>query len=303
MTLTGISVNAFNVSINRLFAGEKLGPQAVDKRWPRFTGGFQNETHTLDSLIRELSLGHAVCCVLGSCDDLNCSRPFGWRQSSHFVETSLLYMDHATGDEASSIPHLSADPFIKSYSAYLYSTPSSTPEYPKSRVVYQVAQAISDPINYRRAVLALLYRYPSADRSTHDPARFFYGAKPGTEIVRLGNILPLATLDELVRKFEAHLDREVSSRPLPKVDPSRIVGHTKLERYVSAVIQGEMALVSSAKEGVGERHLSILKAAKSLGPLVLSTWLPAEIRATIDPYALLIPHSRREWVSGQLWGR
>lgn len=43
-----------------------------------------------------------------------------------------------------------------------------------------------------------------------------------------------------------------------------------------------------AREGSGERHLNLLKAAKALGLLLIASWIPSEIRAGIDPYGLLI---------------
>lgn len=130
--MTRNSEQRFGVSINRLFAGVKLGPLATNQRSRQFTGGFRNDVHTLDSLIHELHQGHAVCCVLGACPDPDCGRPCAWGKSDNFVEASLIYTDHDAGDATSSISYLLADQFISQNAACLYSTRPPHPIIPRA---------------------------------------------------------------------------------------------------------------------------------------------------------------------------
>ena len=186
----------FDVSINRLYPGEKLGFGGGERRWARFNAGFSAESHTADSLLAEIMRGYAFCCVLGGCDldhcgvrwccadrksdPRHCGRPVGYRKGSHFQSAQSLELDFDQGDETSSIPHLLTDPFFCKYAAFLYSTLSSTPDSPKSRVVFILEGPYTDAEGYRQARIALLHRYPRSDPSIKDAARFLYGSHPHT---------------------------------------------------------------------------------------------------------------------------
>ena len=113
-------------------------------------------------------------------DPTHCGRPFGYRKSSHFLSAQTLELDFDQGDENSSIPFLMADPFIAQCAAFLYSTMSSTPEAPKSRVVFILEEPITDSGHYRRGREAILHRYPQSDQGIKDVSRFLYGSHPHT---------------------------------------------------------------------------------------------------------------------------
>ena len=188
------SLPELEVSVNRLYAGDKLVVR--DRRWARFNGAFRQESHTLESLLAEIRQGHSFCCVLAGCnldhcgarwccpnrrnDPQHCGRPIGYRKNSHFVSAQTLELDFDQGDETSSIPYLLTDPFIVEHAAFLYSTLSSTSTAPKSRVIFVLDKPYFDADSYRRARLALLYRYPESDQSIKDVARFLYGSNPST---------------------------------------------------------------------------------------------------------------------------
>ena len=187
------------VSINRLFPGEKLGRQGKDRRWSGFNAAFKPEVHTAESLLAEILSGHSFCCALRRddcgldhcgvakpcCPDRHnaptyCGRPLGYRKASHFLSAQTLELDFDQGDETSSISFLKADPFIAQNATFLYSTISSTPERPKSRVVFVMENLITDAAIYRKARTALLHRYPKSDQTIKDSARFLYGSHPHT---------------------------------------------------------------------------------------------------------------------------
>ena len=188
--------------MNRLHAGEKLA--IGDRRWARFNGAFNGETHTAESLLAEIRRGHSFCCVLchDDCgldhcgerwccperknDPLHCGRPFGYRKTSHFLSAQTLELDFDQGDLTSSIPYLLTDPFIATYAAFLYSTLSSTPQTPKTRVVFILDSPFTDADSYRQARSVLLYKYPQSDQSIKDAARFLYGSNPNEGECRYG---------------------------------------------------------------------------------------------------------------------
>jgi hypothetical protein len=77
------------------------------------------------------------------------------------------------------------------------------------------------------------------------------------------------------------------------------MGDTPSERYVNAAIQQEVMWIAGRTEGTGERHHDLLVAAMKLGSLKLSQWLPANVRAAIDPYAVLLPAARENGYVGK----
>ena len=58
--------------------------------------------------------------------------------------------------------------------------------------------------------------------------------------------------------------------------------------------------MASRIEGMGEPHQGRLLAALRLGSLQLSQWLPAEVRAGIDPLRDAAPCSHAERLCGQI---
>ena len=195
--MVSTSLLYFAVSINRLYPGEKLA--IGDRRWGRFNGAFQKETHTAESLLAEIRAGHSFCCALrgDNCgldhcgttkpccpdrrnDPTHCGRPFGYRKNSHFVSAQTLELDFDAGDVISSIPYLREAPFIREYATFLYSTLSSTLEAPKSRAVFVMEEPITDAAFYSKARTAMLHEYPESDQSIKDVARFLYGSHPHT---------------------------------------------------------------------------------------------------------------------------
>ena len=190
----------FEVSINRTLPGIKL-PRG-DPRWTAYNNAFRPETHTAESLLAELTEGHSFCCVLGGCplghcggwwccpdrenDPQHCGRHVGYRNADHFVSAQTLELDFDRGDETSSISHLLMDSFITDNAAFLYSTLSSTPMSPRTRVVFVLDTPITDADLYRQARAALLHRYPGSDQFIKDVARFLYGSNPRTGVSHYG---------------------------------------------------------------------------------------------------------------------
>jgi hypothetical protein len=139
----------------------------------------------------------------------------------------------------------------------------------------------------------VMARFPWGDASVNDPARLFYGTHPQHgQTCYLGHILPMSVVDQLVQQYQTELESQQAHRVLPKIDPAQVMGATPSERYVDAAIQQEVMWVAGRTEGSGERHRDLLIAAMKLGSLKLCDWLPEDVRATIDPCAVLLPAAR-----------
>lgn len=132
--MTGAAVRErlqFQVAINRLWPGEKLAQG--DTRWGRYTVNFVNETHTPQSLLKEIQQGHAFCPAMT-----------GQRRSQeNFQSAQHLVLDFDTGDQRSRFSTLLEHPFIREHAAFLYSTLSDTPEDSRSRAVFILDQPVT----------------------------------------------------------------------------------------------------------------------------------------------------------------
>ena len=268
----------FEIAINPLWPGEKL--EQSDPRWWKYTRAFSTQLHTIDSFISAIRSGYAFCPVMKG----------GHRKQENFVSGQHIGLDDDRGILESSIDALAQEAFLASYAAFLYETLSSTPEHPKSRIVFVLDQAITEADQYREAQQALGWLFSGADRSCHEHSRFFYGTKTG-RVLKLENILPWATLQaQVVAPYVADLQqRAYVTRDLPPVAKRLVAGTSGAELYISTAIQQETVWLASRSEGSGERHLGLLIAAIKLQSMNLSDWLPVELRAEIDPVAILLP--------------
>ena len=123
--MTRTTAVQFDIGINPLFPGEKL--LRGDVRWGVHTVNFQIEQHTPESLARRITEdGCAFSAVMRN----------SYRRTANFVSAQHLGLDDDRGTKESSLEALAADPFIADHAAFLYESPSSTPDKPKSRVVF-----------------------------------------------------------------------------------------------------------------------------------------------------------------------
>ena len=153
----------FGIAINRLWPGEKL-PQG-DPRWGPYSRAFYCEILTISSLIDNIRAGYSFSPVMKG----------GHRKQNNFISAQHIGLDDDRGIPESSIDALAQEPFLANYAAFLYETLSSTPEHPKSRMVFLLDQAITDVAQYREAQQALGWLFSGTDRSCHEHSRFFYG--------------------------------------------------------------------------------------------------------------------------------
>ena len=130
----------FEISINTLWPGEKL--QQGDSRWGKHTASFHKELHTIDSLVKKVTLdGCAFAPVMRG----------GYRSRANFISAQHIGLDDDRGTAASSLQALAEDQFIAAHAAFLYESPSSTPDCPKSRIVFIPDQPFSSAEGYRDA--------------------------------------------------------------------------------------------------------------------------------------------------------
>jgi hypothetical protein len=194
---TGSSIapeRRFQVAINPLWPGQKLkSKDEGETLWSRHTGAWRTETHTLESFCQRITGdGFSFCAVL--------KRP--WRIGANFQSLQVLATDH----DGAPLETLLEDPLIEDHAAFIYETPSSTLENPKSRAAYVLDTPITDAGMARLAYRALIWHFSNgapdaeADRACKDPTRFFYG-RPQAPHQFLGNILYRDVLQEIIEDY------------------------------------------------------------------------------------------------------
>lgn len=166
----------------------------------------------------------------------------GWRTSANYICGQHLGVDFDT----LGVEFVLRDSFVTRYGALIYATPSSTPENPRCRVVFLLDKPIFQAANYVRAASALIWSFGGqADRQCKDAARFFYGSLCSMP-QRLGNVLPLAVLRDLIAAHES-LQRRSEPAPVVHGDPGKAAAG---------------ALAFAAKAGEGQRNTSLYWAAR-----------------------------------------
>ena len=93
-----------------------------------------------------------------------------YRTTANFVSAQHIGLDDDRGTHESSVDALAEDPFIADYAAFIYESPSSTPEHPKSRIVFLLDQPFTDAAEYRTAQEALWFLFQVTD-PFGDPTR------------------------------------------------------------------------------------------------------------------------------------
>lgn len=158
-------------------------PESVHKiMWRRLNGTFINKRGHPETLARLIQKGHAYT----SCH-------LHYRHQRNFIQGQVLSLDF---DEHGGFDELLNNDFINKYAYFIYSTPSSTQENPRSRVVFVLPESIKSSNTFSLMARALVRKYNQADGSCKDPARLFYGSK-NCDVLFLNNLLPLKIIGQM----------------------------------------------------------------------------------------------------------
>ena len=188
-----MNARKFDIAINKLYPGVKLGDG--DTRWGRFTASFYTESHSIDSLISRVTKdGFSFCPVMDK----------SYRKTANFISAQHIGLDDDRGTTESSLEALEEDPFIADHAAFLYETPSSTPEHPKARIVFILDTPFTNADEYRTAQEAMWSKFGATDAHVKEPARFFWG-RVNAQSINLGNVLYRDVLQEhVIEPFQLH---------------------------------------------------------------------------------------------------
>jgi len=185
------------------------------------------------------------------------------RKKSEFKEAYHVALDF---DVDADLDKICAHPLAQQFGSFAYSTPSSTPENPKSRLVFVMMTPIGDYQRYETLVKALIKEFGGADEACKDAARLFFGSKQ-CRVVGIWSYLPTEAANFIIERYEREAEAAKPQQPqnvivLPQTGDS--------SRYIAAAVESELAILRQA--GKGERHQQLLKSSFAVGQLVGADW-------------------------------
>ena len=236
--------------------------------WAGYYKTFRQQDETAERMSQYVAAGYAFIPLYKN----------GRRLETNFKAGYHVALDLDTADYTSSLDSLMrVGTFADIFAAFAYSTPSSTPEKPKSRIVYIVETPITSAREYRHLYAALAWRTAQdgaiCDPSCKDPLRVYFGS-PGCDMRGNWSLLTDAAqavlLDDFgdylaileAEKEAARVEREKSYR---EVDASAEVG---LAQYR---LNKALDVVRFASPG--ERHNERLKIGRLIGGWVAGGYL------------------------------
>lgn len=188
------------------------------------------------------------------------------RIKGNFVEAWHVALDFDTDDVYSSIDHLKTHDFIDYFSSFVYSTPSSTTDKPRSRVVFIFDEPITSMQDYEDLYKCLLARFGQADKSCKDLLRLFYGS----EKCELWGNWQILTMDVIKWELELYRAEVVAKRAAKVANTITIKGSGDYKRYVEGAMNNICDKLSGAPSG--EHNNAMCVAGFSAGTLVGAVW-------------------------------
>lgn len=193
------------------------------------------------------------------------------RVESEFVSSQLLALD--LDDCPLSLTELEMYPFITDYAYLMYPTPSSTPDKPKTRVLFVLDEPVEGEHAARRWRMMQLglmeyFRDLKPDDACKDPARLFYGSECRGYYVDYLARLPLEIAGGLaLNEAEADMFSLIRARyTVQKTREDKTGLRPLIEKWLST------AWVNLSSVPDGQRHKAFIRYACWLYGLDAGGW-------------------------------
>jgi hypothetical protein len=224
----------------------KLPYVAHRANWRRINGGFINKRGRPETLAKLIKQGYPYT-----------SAHRRYRHKRNFIKGQVLSLDF----DHDGFDTLLNDTFINTYAYFIYNTPSSTADNPRSRAVFVLPHAVDQPILFGAMAQGLVEMYGDADESCKDPARIFFGSLD-CNIVTIGNVLPNELMEEIASDVLKREQEHQSYEP--------IVNNISSETVRDAVMRQIERIQFAAP---GEKHGTRLAVGTTVGGYVAAGYL------------------------------
>lgn len=190
------------------------------------------------------------------------------RIETHFVSSQLLALD--LDQCPMDIDQLEDwSEFIQDYAFMMYPTPSSTIEYPKTRILFILDTPVEQSKRWRVLQFALMEHFAEVkpDEACKDPSRLFYGCETSQYYVNYEARLPI---DLMANLAIPQAERDEFSRLAKNYTVKLHREDNDLQRCATNFLNHALRRVSSAQEG--SRHNTFRNYALWLYGLNLGGW-------------------------------
>lgn len=167
------------------------------------------------------------------------------RRKTAFISSQTLALDF---DGGVSVADALADPFIRQYAFLIYPTPSSTPEVPRTRVIFILSEPVSQATAWETMQRGLInyFAHWHPDQSCKDATRMFYGSTVPGECVNYEARLPLEIAGGLTRpEAEAELQRITAVKDIPAYRRKKSRKSGKLSPQLVAEVERKLGVASA----------------------------------------------------------
>lgn len=190
------------------------------------------------------------------------------RIESHFVSSQLLALDlDQCPMDIDQLEEWSV--FLQEYAFFMYPTPSSTLEQPKTRILFVLDRPVESSTRWRVLQLGLMeyFNQVKPDAACKDPSRLFYGSKTTQYYVNYEAVLQISVVANFAIPQAEH-DEFMSLEAQYTVRIQR--GESDLERCAYNFLNHGLRQVAGAAQG--EKHNTFRNYALWLYGLVAGGW-------------------------------
>lgn len=238
------------VMVNRSIKG-KMPAQATRQQWAAYHAAFRYENTTARGLAVEVYRGFSFCPVYT-----------GSRKQTNFVEAWHIGFDF----DHAGLETVCKNPMADTFASFAYSTPSSTIDNPRCRVVFVFDAPITTPELYRNLHQAMAWRFAldglQTDPSCKDVLRIFYGS-PQCGLWPNWSILPLLSCFEIIEQWKEAIPSDSELQSVVVATPRE---GTLSDKFLQAAAEMLLKQVSSAPDG--EKHYTLRRIAYTFGGYV-----------------------------------
>jgi hypothetical protein len=250
---------------------DKIPSTGTKSQWKAFHAKWIPQDLTARELAIEVYRGNSIAHLHN-----------GRKMKDNWLSAGYIALDFDTGDERSSLEYLAERDYINWFASFGYTTPSHTAEKPRARIVWILETAITDFKEYTELYKAMLHKFPWADQSTKDVARFFWGSLNCT-VWGNWSLLFGGAAAELTRLWR----EENPPPPPPSVIP--VPAGEVPDRYLTAVRDGLLTKILTAPDG--EKHNTLNKIAYVFGGYVAGGYfIEGDVLSWLDMTASQLPN-------------
>ena len=254
-----VNEHKIEVMLSRQLTG-KAPPEWESSDWKRFYKSFQRTAVSPRQLAAMIWQGFSF------------TPPYknGRRKEENFIAAWHMAFDF--DEEGASLDWLMREGSTAwMFASFAYSTPSSTKEHPKSRVVFVFDEPLGTAELTRKLYQALAWRFEQegskTDPSCKDPLRLYFGSKdcqvvPNWSILSTVSYDPLrpSMVDFFINEYEA------ANPPPPPIENNTVKTLPASDKYIEQRINKLLDNVVNAPDG--EKHNTLNRNAFVMGGLV-----------------------------------